>query len=210
MLQNFRKFVIKTSKIIPKIVNMYKIVFLTALLVYFQALIYRDRNIENFFRRIKMKNKFLSVMLSGLMLVSMPIQMCANAAESNDADALSTENVVSVYTEGLIAKYALSCESGSKTVYINASVYGTDTMAKIGFKNIEIQRSSDNNNWTREKTVPNQIDENEVQKKLSGYSVSVKGGYYYRVVLDNYAKEDTWWFPETQTIEAVSNSVWVP
>lgn len=156
-----------------------------------------------------MKTKILSVILSGLLFVSMPIQMCANSIEDKGANALSTENVVSVYTEGLISRYALSCESGSKTVYINAEVYGTDIMSKIGFKNIEIQRSSDNKNWIKEKTVPNQIDENEMQKALLRYSVSVDGGYYYRVVLDNYAKENTWWFPETQTVEAISNSVWV-
>ncbi|MDE6783995.1 MAG: hypothetical protein K2J26_01260, partial [Ruminococcus sp.] len=106
--------------------------------------------------------------------------------------------------------YALSCTGGSKTVYINAEVYCNDIMAKIGFKNIEIQRSSDNNNWTTEKTISDQISENVSQKILYQYSVSVKGGYYYRVVLDNYAKENTWWFPETQTVENASNSVWVP
>ncbi|MDE7364418.1 MAG: hypothetical protein K2N27_05980 [Ruminococcus sp.] len=156
-----------------------------------------------------MKNKFFSVIISGLMLVSMPIQMCANSIEDKGANALSTENVVSVYTEGLISRYALSCESGSKTVYINAAVYGNYTLAKIGFKNIKIQKSSDNINWTEEKEIPDQISENVVQKKLSKYAVSVDGGYYYRVVLDNYAKENTWWFPETQTVEAISNSVWV-
>ncbi len=156
-----------------------------------------------------MKNKFLSVMLSGLMLASMPIQMYADAIEDNTANILSTENTASVYAAGLIARYTLACEGGSKTVYINAGVYGTATMAKIGFKNIKIQRSSDKINWTTEKTISDQISKDAVQKKLSGYSVSVKGGYYYRVDLDNYAKEDTWWFPDTQTVQAISNSVWV-
>ncbi|MDE6520448.1 MAG: hypothetical protein K2K91_08375 [Ruminococcus sp.] len=156
-----------------------------------------------------MKNKFLLVVLSGLMFVSMPIQMYANATEDKSTDSLSTANVVSVYSEGLISNYTLSCSGGSKTVYINAAVYGNYTLAKIGFKNIKIQKSSDNINWTEEKEIPDQISENAMQKKLSEYAVSVDGRYYYRVVLDNYAKENTWWFPETQTVEAISNSVWV-
>ena len=156
-----------------------------------------------------MKKKILSVALSALLLAVTPVQFYTNAAEYDDANVSTTNSGVSVYAAGLISNYALSCESGSKTVYINAEVYGTAKMAKIGFKNIKIQRSSDKNNWTTEKTVSDQISEDAIQKKLSRYSVSVEGGYYYRVVLDNYAKEDTWWFPETQTVENISNSVWV-
>ena len=157
-----------------------------------------------------MKNKILSVVLSGMLLAVTPVQFCTNAAEYDNATISEVNSEASVYAAGLIASYKLSCAGGSKTVYINAEVYGTDTMAKIGFKNIKIQRSSDNNNWTTEKTVPDQISEDVVQKKLSRYSVSVNGGYYYRIVLDNYAKEDTWWFPEEQTVSNTSNSVWIP
>lgn len=156
-----------------------------------------------------MKNKILSVTLSGLMLASMPIQMYANAAENNTANVSSTGNIVSVYAAGLIADYGLTCTGGSKTVYITAEVYGNDKMAKIGFKNIKVQKSSDKKNWTTEKTVPNQLAEDSTLKIVEKYAVSVKGGYYYRIVLDNYAKEDTWWFPETQTVENISNAVWV-
>lgn len=156
-----------------------------------------------------MKNKFLSVMLSGLMLASLPIQICANAAEYNAVNTLSTENTVSVYAAGLISKYSLGCEGGSKTVYITAVVYGTETMAKIGFKNIKIQRSSDKNNWTTEKTISDLISKNTDAKIITKYAVSVAGGYYYRVVLEHYAKEKTWFLPKTQTVEDISNAVWV-
>ncbi len=160
--------------------------------------------------RYEMKNKFISIMLSGLMLAATPVQMFANAAEYNTEKTSSADGAVSVYAEGLITRYSLSCAGGSKTVYINAEVYGSDTMAKIGFKNIKIQRSSDQNNWTTETTVSDKISENAVQKRLSRYAVSVSGGYYYRIVLDNYAKEDAFWFPESQTVSATSNSVWIP
>lgn len=156
-----------------------------------------------------MKNKILSVALSALLLAVTPVQFYANAAEYDNANASTTNSGVSVYATGLISSYALSCSSGSKTVYITAENYGTDKMAKIGFKNIKIQRSSDNQNWSKYDTVPDQISEDAYQKKMSRYAVSVEGGYYYRVVLDIYAKENTWWFPKTQTINATSNSVWV-
>lgn len=157
-----------------------------------------------------MKNKFLSVMLSGLMLASMPIQMYANAVEDDTADTLSTENAVSVYAEGLISTHTLSCAGGPKTIYINAEVNASTTMSKIGFKNIRIQRLV-NGDWKTEKTSPDQIAEDAMKKKLERYPESVEGGYYYRIVLDNYAKENTWWFPGTETIESISsNTLWIP
>ncbi len=181
-----------------------------ALLTYFQALMYIEENIVNKIQEEKMKLKIISIMLSGLLLSPISSNIYADAAEERSVITSSAENGASVYAVGLIARYTLSCSGGTKTVYINATVYGNDIMAKIGFKNIKIQRSSDQNNWTTEKTIPNQISEDATYKLLSEYSVSVNGGYYYRIVLDNYAKEDTWWFPDEQTVEAISNSVWIP
>lgn len=156
-----------------------------------------------------MKKKILSAALSALLLAVMPVQFYTNAVEYDNANVSTTDSGVSVYAAGLIASYALSCSSGSKAVTINAEIYGNYVLAKIGFKNIKIQRSSDKNTWTTEKTVSDKLSEDAMQKLLSGYSVSVTGGYYYRVVMDMYAKEDTWWFPETQSVAATSNSVWV-
>lgn len=157
-----------------------------------------------------MKTKILSVILSGLLLFVMTPNIYADAAEESYVTISSTENGVSVYAAGLISDCALSCTGGSKTIYINAEIYGTAKMAKIGFKNIKVQKSSDNQNWSKGEPVSDMISENAYQKIVSRYAVSVEGGYYYRIVLDNYAKEDTWWFPDTQTVEAISNSVWVP
>lgn len=157
-----------------------------------------------------MKKKILSVALSALLLAVMPAQFYSNAAEYDNANVSTTNSGVSVYAAGLIATYSLSCSGGSKTVYINAEICGNYTLAKIGFKNIKIQRSSDQNTWTTEKTVSDKLSESAMQKLLSGYAVSVEGGYYYRVVMDMYAKEDTWWFPKTQSVTVTSNSVWVP
>ena len=157
-----------------------------------------------------MKLKIFSTVLAGLLITCMPVQNYTMATNEVSEIISPIESGEITYAVGLIERSTLSCEGDSKTVYINAAIYGTDTMAKIGFKNIKIQKSSDKNNWTTEKTVPDKISEDTMQKILSKYSVSVNGGYYYRIVLDNYAKEDTWWFPDEQTVEAISNSVWIP
>ena len=112
---------------------------------------------------------------------------------------------------GLIASRTLSISAGVKTVYITATTKGTNTMAKIGFVDIEVQRSSNNSTWTTvEKTLPDKLAEDTVSYSLSKYSTSVTGGYYYRVVLTHYAKEQGWFFPSSQSVSATSNSVWVP
>lgn len=157
-----------------------------------------------------MKNKILSIMLSGILMTAIPTQINAMAIDEGSVNVLSAQTGDSVYAAGLISDYAISCTAGTKSVYISAEVSGNKQLAKIGFKNIKVQRSSDKSSWTTEKTVSDQIAEDARYKFLTSYQVSVSGGYYYRVVLDNYAKEDTWWFPTTQTVQSISNSVWIP
>ncbi len=155
-----------------------------------------------------MKNKLLSFVLSVTLLSSLSPVYNVSALEETatyETEAYGEENRAA----GLISSYAIGCTGGSKTVYLTAEVFGTEIMSKIGFKNIKIQRSSNQSSWTTEKTLSDMISEDVSLKKLSLYPVSVDGGYYYRIVLDNYAKENTWWFPETQTVQAISSSVWI-
>ncbi len=44
---------------------------------------------------------------------------------------------------------------------------------------------------------------------LDKYAVTVQGGYYYRVTLTHYAKEQTWFFPDEQSVTNTSSYVWV-
>lgn len=156
-----------------------------------------------------MKNRLLSIIIAGLITVAAMPQFYARAEDNYYATEANNEIENDIKAAGLIVDCSLACSSGTKTVYINAEVCGSDVMSKIGFKNIKIQRSTDLNSWTTEKTISDQISENSAYKKLSLYPVSVNGGYNYRIVLDNYAKENTWWFPETQTLTSTSNSVWI-
>jgi hypothetical protein len=111
---------------------------------------------------------------------------------------------------GLIDYGLLSISSGIQTVYLNAEVYGTATMAELGFKDISIQRSSNGSSgWTEEKTIADDIAEYMSAHKIRYKSVSVSGGYYYRVELEFYAKETGWFFPSSESFTGYSNVVWV-
>ena len=156
-----------------------------------------------------MKFKGLSVILACVCCLSMPMQV--NAAEVDSSTAVDTAitEEVQPLAAGLISGYTLSCSSGTKTVYITATTTGNEEMSEIGFIDIKIQRSSDRTNWTTEKTVSDKIKEDAVTYSLDKYAVTVQGGYYYRVTLTHYAKEQTWFFPDEQSVTNTSSYVWV-
>lgn len=154
-----------------------------------------------------MKIKGLSIVLTCVCCLAMPMQVNAAEVESTALAAVTEE--VEPLAAGLISTYTLGCSAGTKTVYITAITTGNEQMAEIGFTDIKIQRSSDRTNWTTEKTVSDKIAEDTISHSLANYAVTVKGGYYYRVQLTHYAKEDTWWFPDEQTVTNTSSYVWV-
>ena len=115
-----------------------------------------------------------------------------------------------IRSAGLIDYGTLSISSGIQTVCLNAAVYGTETMAELGFKDISIQRSSNGTSgWIEEKTISDDIAEYMSAHKIRNRSVSVSGGYYYRVELEFYAKETGWFFPSSESFTGYSNVVWV-
>lgn len=126
-----------------------------------------------------MKNRVLSIITAGLLTVAAMPKFYARAEDNYHAIETNNE-IENDRAAGLIVDCSLACSGGTKTVYINAEVCGSDVMSKIGFKNIKIQRSSDLNNWTTEKNISDQISEDAAYKKLSLYPVSVNGGYNYR------------------------------
>lgn len=155
-----------------------------------------------------MNLKSLAVVVSCMCCLSVPVQANAAEKEMTAVNAVSTGEVEPL-AAGLISGCSLSCTQGTKTVYITAATYANERMSEIGFIDIKIQRSSDRTNWTTEKTVSDKIKEDSMSYALNDYAVTVQGGYYYRVQLTHYAKEDTWWFPDEQTVTNTSSYVWV-
>lgn len=158
-----------------------------------------------------MKKSFLALVPAIVLCIGTPIQ--AQAAEIDTADkpyiTVSETNGVEPYAEWIITNHSLSCSAAKKAVKITAKTYCSDTMSKIGFKNIVIQKSSDNVHWSDSgEDVDDMLKSSASEYYLSDYSVSVSGGYYYRVKLTHYAKESGL-FGGSQSVENTSNSVWV-
>ena len=155
-----------------------------------------------------MKFKGLAIVLSCVCCLSMPMQVNATEIENVEVATAVTEEV-QPFAAGLITVASLNCSSGTKTVYITAKTTGSEEMSEIGFIDIKIERSSDRTNWTTEKTVSDKIKEDAVTYSLANYAVTVQGGYYYRVTLTHYAKEQTWFFPDDQSVTNTSSYVWI-
>ena len=83
-------------------------------------------------------------------------------------------------------------------------------MAKIGFKNIVVQHSvNGTSGWSDEVPRDDDLAANTFRHSKVNEPITVSGGYYYRIVLDHYAKETGWFFPGSQSITNYSNVVWV-
>lgn len=176
---------------------------------FFLTYIYKRDYKENIFREeIPMNHKSLSFIISFMCCMSVPVQTSAADTKIQAASTTATEEI-QPRTEGLILDHSLSCTRGTKTIYITAKTTGFEEMAEIGCVNILIQRSSNLTNWVTEKTISDKIATNANYHLLDNYPVTVQGGYYYRVQLTHYAKEDALFFPDEQAVVSFSSSIWI-
>lgn len=117
------------------------------------------------------------------------------------------ETEAAITTEGLISDYSLSISKNGNMLYITANTSAFSIMKKIGFTNIVVEYSTNNNNWyTYDDDFSSQTTSNAYSYSLVNFSVPVENGYYYRVTLNHYAKE-TGWFGKSQSVPNVSNVV---
>ena len=149
-----------------------------------------------------MKHKKLFAIICTLSLITSSIAALTTfAAEQEENEEKYSE---------FITSYSLSIASGSKKVYLTAETFANDYMAKIGFTNIVVQHSvNGTSGWSDEVPRDNDLAANSYYHFKTYEPITVSGGYYYRVVLDHYAKETGWFFPGSQSLSNYSNVVWV-
>ena len=153
-----------------------------------------------------MIKKFLTLCVVGLLtynMPSMPVKVV-----SNTKNTVTMSNSDNTKTVGLISKCSLSIVDSNKAIKLLGKTESNTVMKSIGYKDISIERSSDNIHWSEEKPIDDLLKSDSSSYYLNNYSVSVKGGYYYRVTLTHYAKESGL-FGSSQSVSNTSNSVWV-
>lgn len=122
--------------------------------------------------------KCICLMLSLALLLAVPAQ----AAEARSSSFFARSSVYLYETSGT-------------TFQAWFEVTGMRIMDKIGAKEIKIQRSSDNENWTTMKTYSMADYSNLICENTSGHvgCVTYTGtsGYYYRAFIKLYAEDET-------------------
>ena len=132
-----------------------------------------------------MKRLKVVTLLCAVCLLATHLGAMTVSADETTVPESTTTSLDNVEATGLIMTFSLSISSGTKQVKITGITLGTETMAKIGFKNIEIQRSSNGSSgWTKELDLDDDVDTNSLRHRKDDESHTVAGGYYYRVKLD--------------------------
>lgn len=154
-----------------------------------------------------MIKKFLTLCVVGLLTYNVPT-MPVKAISKTPVEISTTSDTEQPWAVGLIYRYYLSVSASNKAIKLSGVTESTAKMKSIGYKDISIEYSSDKINWHNEKNIDDLLKSDSLNYNLSGYEISVKGGYYYRVTLTHYAKESGL-FGSSQSVSNTSNSVWV-
>ena len=156
-----------------------------------------------------MKGKVKNMSIRKKMLALATALSCSCAMSTTVFAAETPAEEVMPLAAGLIFSYSVAGSYGYNTLMIDASTIGYEEMAEIGIVDIVVQHSSDKVNWVDEVSVSDMINEDAYNFYLNDYGVPVISGYYYRVVVTHYAKEQGWFFPDTESIENASTAVWI-
>ncbi len=132
----------------------------------------------------------------------------ASAAEL-DSNAYTTVSESKVRSVGIITGYSLSLTSSGTSLLMTARTNCLVSVKSVGLKNIVIQRSSDNSNWSNYTTVDDLLKSSSSTYSASRKNVAtVPSGYYYRITCKHYAKESGL-FGSSESISNTSNSIYI-
>ncbi len=147
------------------------------------------------------KSRLFAALTAAMLFTMLPMQVsAAQAPTEEEAQPLATN---------LIASRSLRGYYGYNTLMVDASTIAYEEMAKIGIVDIVVQHSDDKITWTDEVDVADMINEDAYSFYIDGYGIPVISGYYYRIVVTHYAKEQGWFFPDKQEIQMISTPVWI-
>lgn len=154
-------------------------------------------------------NKVITAIgVTGVLIYCMPIMSVSATSTKCTYTPAKCSDTVQPYAAGLIYKYELSVSCVNGMLAISGKTKSSSIMKSIGYKDIKIEYSSNGSTWYEEKPIDDMLKSDSSSYNLSNYTVSVKGGYYYRVKLTHYAKESGL-FGNSQSVKNTSNSIWV-
>lgn len=153
----------------------------------------------------KMNKAFLAFGVAGVLTYCVPT-MPTKAIDTNTEITYSTE--AGTRATGLIYQYYLGVSASNGDLIVSGYTRSSNTMKSIGYKDLVVERSKDGVNWSDDTEIGDKLTSSATSYYLNDYSVSVDGGYYYRVSGKHYAKESGL-FGSSQSIDNTSNVVYI-
>lgn len=129
-------------------------------------------------------------------------------AESTPVDTIAVSKESDIMTAGLISSYFLVVSNSNGQLCISGATQALTEMKTVGFIDIQIERSSDGNNWVHVQDIDDVLNSDASSCYISNQKVSVTKGYYYRVTCTHYAKSKGL-FAKTQSQFNTSNSIMI-
>ncbi len=148
--------------------------------------------------------KFLSVLSITSLLVSGITGIPVRAAE--------TENICEETTDTERASWYLSyyntyVSNYNSSLCVSISTVATESVEKIGVKDLTVQYSYDGTNWYNEWNAGDFLAYDTNGYSLSNYIMALdRSGCYYRISCTHYAQKS---FLNTQSVSGTSNAVWI-
>ena len=151
-----------------------------------------------------MNNIFVAMGIVGVLTYCFPTMQ---ASEVSNNVRIGYTDEVEPRTAGLIHDCEISVSNSNRELCINGSTISNSTMKTIGIKDIVVERSTNNENWSYYKPLDDMLESTSNSKYVNNYKTSVEGGYYYHITCNHYTKVST--FGSSQTVANTSNSVWI-
>ncbi len=154
-----------------------------------------------------MVRRILILGIAGILSFNVPTISIKAMAENNLTEEYQEQEEIFAYS---LSTYCISISaSGYKTLCIDAITKATEEAQSIGIKNVTIERSPNGrDNWAAEKGLGDMLASNTNLYSLEDYSVSVDGGYFYRVTCTHYAKAKGL-LGSSESEYNVSNIIWI-
>lgn len=148
--------------------------------------------------------KILSVLCITSLLVS-GIAGIPVTAEETENTCKETTNMERA--SWYLSYYNTNVSNYNGSLCVNINTRATESMEKIGVKNLTVQYSYDGTNWYNEWNAGDFLAYDTNGYSLNNYIMALdRSGCYYRISCTHYAQKS---FLNTQSVSGTSNAVWI-
>lgn len=175
-----------------------------------------------------MKKRILAALIASALALNIPAFAVSATAASGDTRVSDSSASFSAeiyegegdfdYTDsqmvplisGLISGVSLGMlrQPPTRNITISAGITTWGKVSQLGFRDVQVQRSSNGSSWMVEANYGNYIRNDGAIHTIS-QPHTVVGNHFYRIQATYYARDYGWFFPTTQSIVHTTSYAWI-